>query len=333
MMGGPAALLGAVALTLLGSGSAAAHPLAPALLELNELGGGRVAVTWKTSMLRAPGVELRPALPSDCSNESEPVAQATGDALIATWTLRCTRMSLVGEQIGVDGLGEARIDALVRVTLADGRVIRSVVRSGTPRLTVPEREDPLDVVRAYLPLGFEHMITGLDHLLFVGGLLLLVRGGWLLLETITAFTVGHSITLSLAVLDLVRVPTGPIELLIALSVFLLAAELARSTTSRSLLRRRPYVMAFAFGLLHGLGFASSLQEAGLPQADVPLALASFNVGIELGQLAFVGVLLAIVALVRPLPLTWPRWAGLVPLYVMGSLSAFWCFERAAALIW
>ncbi len=313
--------------------SAGGHPLAPALLDLRELGGGRVAVTWKASLLVAPGAEVAPVLPARCRAEGAPQATTDGDSVTRTWTVVCEPAGLVGARVGFTGLGDARIDALVRVTLADGRLIRGVVRGAAPLLAIPERERQLDVVRAYVAIGVEHILTGIDHLLFVAGLLLLVRGRRLLIETITAFTVGHSITLSLAVLDIVRVPSRPIELLIALSVFLLAAELAREPeVPASLLRRRPWAMALVFGLLHGLGFAGALREVGLPQADVPLALFSFNLGIEIGQLAFVTALLAAAALLHALRVAWPRWALRIPLYTMGSLAAFWCFERAAALV-
>lgn len=318
---------------VLAAASASAHPLAPSLLDLRELGGGRVAVIWKASRFTAPGARVAPMLPASCQAQDAPVAKVDDDSVTRTWTVTCDPAGLVGAQIGFSGLGEARIDALVRVTLADGRVIRGIVRAANPLLTVPERERRLDVVRDYVRIGIEHILTGLDHLLFVAGLVMLVRGRRQLLETVTAFTVGHSITLSLSVLDIVRVPSRPTELLIALSVFLLAVELAREPSAPpSILRRRPWVMAVLFGLLHGLGFAGALREIGLPQAEVPLALFSFNVGIEIGQLAFVTVLLAAGALLRRVNVAWPRWAQLVPLYTMGSLAAFWCFERAAALI-
>jgi hydrogenase/urease accessory protein HupE len=328
------ALAGVVALLVaLAPGPAGAHPLAPALLELRELGGGRVAVSWKRSLLGVPGVEVAPVLPPGCRGESAPLATSDADSVTSTWTMACAPEGLVGARIGFTGLGDAKTDALVRVTLADGRLIRGVVRGAEPLLTVPAREDRLDIIRAYARIGIEHILGGADHLLFVAGLVLLVRGRRLLLETITAFTVGHSITLSLAVLDLVRVPSRPIELLIAVSVFVLAAELAREPQApASLLRRKPWAMALVFGLLHGLGFASALREVGLPQADVPLALFAFNLGIEIGQLAFVAALLAAAAAVRAMRVAWPRWTLRVPLYTIGSLAAFWCFERAAALL-
>jgi hydrogenase/urease accessory protein HupE len=272
-------------------------------------------------------------LPDGCRNDAEPALTSDGDSVTATWTMTCSPAGLVGQRVGASGLADARIDALVRITLADGRVIRSIVRAGAPVVTVPARERRSEIIAAYVRIGIEHILGGIDHLLFVAGLLMLVRGRRLLLETITAFTVGHSVTLSLAVLDVVHVPSAPIELAISLSVFALAVELARDPEAPpSLLRRRPWAMALAFGLLHGLGFASALREVGLPAGDVPLALFAFNLGIEIGQLAFVATLLVGAALLRRVDVVWPRWMMRVPLYTMGSLSAFWCFERAAALV-
>lgn len=317
----------------LAAGAARAHPLAPALLELRELGGGRVAVTWKASQFSTPGAQLAPVLPASCRAEGTPTATVDAESVTRSWTMICDPAGLVGAPVGFNGLGAARIDALVRVTLEDGRVIRSIVRAADPLLTIPERERWLDVVRAYAAIGVEHILTGFDHLLFIAGLVMLVRGRRQLIETVTAFTVGHSVTLTLAVLDMIRVPSRPTELLIALSVFLLAVELAREPVDPpSLLRRRPWAMALLFGLLHGLGFAGALREVGLPQADVPLALFAFNLGIEIGQLTFVAALLAAGAALRALHVAWPRWTQRVPLYTMGSLAAFWCFERAAALM-
>jgi hydrogenase/urease accessory protein HupE len=206
-----------------------------------------------------------------------------------------------------------------------------VLRAGSDSFVVPERERAFDVLRSYAALGIEHILLGLDHLLFVFGLLLLVgRRSAALVKTITAFTAGHSVTLSLAALGLVRVPQAPVELLIALSVFALAVELARP--DRGAVGRRPWVMALLFGLLHGLGFAAALAQVGLPETDIPLALFSFNVGIEIGQLAFVAVIVAGRHwLARPLARL-PRWSEAVPIYTLGCLAAYWCFERAAALV-
>jgi hydrogenase/urease accessory protein HupE len=251
----------------------------------------------------------------------------------ARWVVRCDAQGLVGRTVGVEGLTTGQTDALVRVTLADGHVVQAVLRGSKPHLTVPGRPGRLDVLRSYSALGVEHILTGVDHLLFIGGLLLLVGGGRRLLQTITAFTAGHSVTLSLAALGIAAVPSRPAEVAIAGSVFILAVELARPTRSTpSLLRRIPWVMAGLFGLLHGLGFAGALAEVGLPTGEIPSALFAFNVGIEAGQLAFVGVLCAAGWVIGRITARKPVWIELGPIYVMGSLSAFWCLERTAVLL-
>jgi hypothetical protein len=328
-----AAYVCSAALLLVAGTAARAHPLAPTLLDLRELGDGRVAVTWKASLLGVPGVQVAPVLPADCRSEGAAVATTDADSVTRTWTVACRPPGLVGGRVGFSGLDDAKIDGLVRIILADGRAIRGVVRGADPLLTVPARADRLDIARAYARLGIVRILTGLDHLCFVAGLLLLVRGRWRLLETITAFTVGHSLTLSLVVLDIVGVPSRPVALGSALSVFLLAAEMAREPApAASLLRRRPWVVALAFGLLHGLGLGSALRDSGLPAGDVPLALLAFNIGVEIGQVSFVAVLLSGAAALRAVRVAWPRWTIRVPLYAMGSLAAFWCFERAADML-
>ncbi|MEO8605858.1 MAG: HupE/UreJ family protein [bacterium] len=311
--------------------AACAHPLAPALLELRELGAGRVAVTWKTSVYRATGSDAQPLLPADCRAVGAPASVADADSLVVTWEVHCAH-ELVGQRIAIGGLGPAGIDALVRVTLADGRVVRGVVRAAAPAFVVPPREEGLAIVRAYFRFGVAHILTGVDHLLFLAALLLLVRGRRRRIETIAAFAVGHSITLTLVTLELLRAPTRPIELAIALSLFVLAVELTRDAAAPSLLRRKPWIMALAFGLLHGCGFAGALREIGLPAGDVPLALLSFNVGIEVGELTVIAALLIGAAGMSRVPVAWPRWTPQIPVYVIGTLAAYWCFERAFAFL-
>ncbi len=313
--------------------SANAHPLSPTLLDLRQRADSTTFdVVWKTSVLRVPGSDLQPRLPEHCTVVDPMTAHEEADTLLRKWSVDCGERGILGAGVGFSGLGPAKIDGLVRVELANGRLVRGVVRSTEPTLTVPVEQEAGSVFLDYLRLGFDHIIGGLDHLLFVFGLLLLVDSTRLLIKTITAFTVGHSVTLSLAALGLVRYPTRPIELIIALSVFLVAVELTREQgTKPTLMRRWPWIVAMGFGLLHGLGFAGALAEVGLPHQDIPLALFSFNVGIELGQLAFVFVILALQRVLHSTVGTIPRWAEMVPLYAMGSLAAFWCFERLAAV--
>ena len=308
-----------------------AHGLEPALLSLRETPGGLFEVTWKSSALRLPGADVQPALPARCRTASSPVAIDEADRLRRRWTLDCGPAGLTGESIAVADLAVAKIDALLRIERLDGETIQTVLTARAPSFTVPAQPGRGDVLRSYASLGIEHILTGPDHLLFVFGLLLLAPVPRRLMQTITAFTLGHSITLSAAALHVTAVPARPVEVLIALSVLILAVELARDVPERTLLRRFPWVMAAGFGLLHGLGFAGALAEAGLPAGDIPLALVSFNVGIEIGQLAFVGTLLAGgMLLARWLPAAAIR--SMRPaVYVMGILAAYWCFERVA--IW
>lgn len=317
---------------LLLPGALSAHPLAPALLDIRELGGGQCAIVWKTSAFRVPGAEVKPVLPPSCRMVS-PAETVENDGGVTTrFAVACGDRGLVGERLGVEGLAAGKINALVRVRLADGRLVQQVLGATAPSFVVPARPTWRDVVVGYGRLGVEHILTGPDHLLFVFGLLLLCPAMRALVATITAFTVGHSVTLSFAILDMVRVPAGPTEVLIALSVFVLAVELARESPGPTLMRRFPWAVAGSFGLLHGLGFAGALREVGLPGADIPMALFSFNLGIEIGQLFVVVLVLAGRRALARVAAPLPRWLGWMPVYVMGSLAAYWCLERSAALV-
>ena len=226
------------------------------------------------------------------------------DALVRRWRIDCGAAGVVGQRLGIAGLGVARIDGLVRVTLADGRVVQGVVRGDEPYVTIPARATPASIARTYARLGVAHLATGLDHLCFVAGLLLLARSRRLTIETVAAFAVGSSLTLALAAFDL-RLPRAAIDLGIAFSVFWLAVELAREQRAQpTLLQRRPYLVGGGFGLLHGLGFASALHVIGLPSGDIPLALIAFNVGLDAALLAFVLAWLLLGAALRSVP--WPH---------------------------
>ncbi len=322
------AALGAL-LFLLGAGPAAAHPLAPSLLDLREKAPGRIAVLWRTPQLMPVGAHPEPVLPSSCRTVAPPVEIPEGDALVTRWTVDCGRAGLTGASIAVSGLADAGSDVLLRVILADGRSLRTVLRPNAPSFILPAAQSPAGVAAGYLTLGIEHLLTGPDHLAFVLGLVLLVGGRRRLLGTITAFTLGHSVTLSLAALGFVRLPPAPIEAAIALSILILAVELARERPTA--LGRRPWLMAAGFGLLHGLGFAGALAQVGLPVREIPLALLSFNVGIELGQIGFVLAVLVLGLVLSPLLRRLPAWSAAVPTYLIGTLAAFWMFERLASL--
>ncbi len=312
--------------------AAQAHPLAPSLLELRE-GPGGVAVTWKTPLLRPRGVPtLEPVLPARCTAESAPpVVTRDRDGVRTVWRVDCGDGGLVGARVAVAGIERSPLAVLVRVTLADGRLVQGLLSASKPVLVIPPRPQPADVLRDYVRLGVEHILLGPDHLLFVFGLVLLAHTTRRLVGTVSAFTLGHSVTLSLAVLGYARVPQQPVEVAIAFSVFVLAVELARDERRPTLLRSHPWAMAAGFGLLHGLGFAAALRAAGLPDGDVPLALLAFNVGIELGQLAFVLAVVAVRWALRDAIARLPGWTRWVPVYGMGTLAAAWWIERALDL--
>lgn len=318
------------------AGPALAHPLAPALLELRELEPGRQAVLWRRSLLRAPGPELRPLLPEFCLPLG-PVRSEDGDgARSERWQLRCSA-PLAGEQLRIEGLEDSGINVIVRVQDAAGRVQQGLLsaRQTGFRVAPAQAPPPPPVFAGYLALGLEHLLSGADHVLFVSALVLLIRRPRRLLLTVTAFTLGHSLTLALATLGWLRLPPAAIEFAIALSIFLLACELLRPVgATPGWLRRWPGAMAAGFGLLHGLGFAGALAQIGLPLDEIPLALLAFNLGIELGQLLLVGGLLALLALAG-------RWPDLLaaplrralPAYGIGALAAYWCLDRLGGLFW
>ncbi len=311
---------------------AAAHRLAPSLLELQEQGGGAVRVRWKTPRLQPTGSALHPELPSRCSEVGTPRAASDARSLSLEWRVRCGEGGLVGARIAVRGLSESATNALLSVALEDGRRFRAVLHGERSSLVIPERQSAWRVARDYLGLGMGHILAGLDHLLFVLGLLLLVTGARRLLYTVTSFTLGHSVTLSLAALGVFRFPPTPIELAIAVTILVLAVELARGRSApESRMRRAPWSMAFLFGLLHGLGFAGALAEIGLPQEEIPLALLSFNLGIEAGQLVFIAVALASRRALDPVLVRSPAWLARAPAYGIGTLAVYWCLDRAVAL--
>ena len=312
---------GFIALLALCAPELHAHPLAPSLLELRERASGRVDLVLRSPLVRASGAELTPVVPESCRSVAPPRLERDAQAETLHMTLDCAEAALAGGiAIGLDGLRESATNALVRVELADGAVAQGVIDADHPLFALPERAERAATIVSFLRLGLQHILGGFDHMLFVAGLVLLVRSGRALVATITAFTLGHALTLSCAVLGFVRPPIAPIEVAIAASVFWLALELAGPGDRTP----RPARLTFGFGLLHGFGFAAALSGAGLPSADVPLALASFNAGIELGQLAVVGALSFFVRALRPFerPLA----------YAFGAVAGFWLIERSLAAL-
>jgi hypothetical protein len=318
-------LAAALAFALLSASGAAAHRLAPSYLELQEESDGAFAVLWRTPRVVARGARVSPQLP--CDSRGAPQAAEEPAALVLRWRIACAG-GLVGRELRVDGLSGSGSDALLRIAFADGRELSAALTAARPAFRVPARAGAPAVAGAYLRLGVEHLVSGLDHVLFVLGLVALLRAGRRLVLAISAFTLGHSVTLAAVSLGLVSVPSTPVEIGIASSLVALALALARPDAGAgSGLVRRPALLPFAFGLLHGLGFAGALAATGLPAHALPLALLSFNLGIELGQLALVALALPALAVLRRMPLPRPALVCELPATSLGALGVYLVLER------
>ena len=318
---------------------AQAHGFQSAYLELTEQPSGSIDALWKTPPSLSFGDEglsrpmtLYPVFPSHCTATPVPTAIATPTSLLSRWTVDCGKTGLADAAIAFPGLTQSFIEVLLRVEWADGHTQTTMMPAGQDTYTVPAKTSVFAVGQTYLQLGIEHIFTGIDHLLFVLGLILIVTPSWRLVKTITAFTLAHSITLGAATLGWVNVPQAPVEAVIALSILFLASELAHSRQGNpGFTERWPWLVALTFGLLHGFGFAGALTEVGLPPQDIPPALLFFNLGVEVGQLTFVMAVVAVMAgFNRFGPDRVPRWLGWVPTYSIGTLASFWCLERIAA---
>jgi hydrogenase/urease accessory protein HupE len=311
-------------LGLLVAGPGAAHELRPGYLAITG-GGGRYDAVFRVPTREGRSLALRVSLPEDCNDLGPRSVTAAPGALDVRWSFACAG-DLVGREIRIEGLEATLTDVLVRIERADGTAQVARLLPRAPSVRVEAAPGGLDVARTYLALGAEHVLGGADHLLFVLALLWLVRGARRLAATISAFTIAHTVTLAAAALGVVRVAPQPVEAAIALSVAFLAREMA--TAGRGGLRA-PWLVAFAFGLLHGFGFAGALREVGLPEHAIPLALLCFNAGVELGQLAFAAAVAApALAALRLLPAR--AWRDALPAYGIGALAAFWTIARVAA---
>ncbi|MCR9106866.1 MAG: HupE/UreJ family protein [Gammaproteobacteria bacterium] len=311
-----------------------AHRFAPSLLQITQIGQDKFNLVWKTPVQTTSNIALEPTWPDTCAIENPSPVQLEGTGKVSMVQLNCSGLGddgLVGETIGISGLGANQASAMVMITLLDGRSYQQVLNADQSEFVVPQESSAGEVVTDYTWLGMEHIWGGIDHLLFVFGLLLLVGGGTRLLWTITAFTIGHSITLSLVTLGFFDYPVALVEFTIALSIFVLAVELTRKARN-DLLWRHPWWLAGGFGLLHGMGFAGALAETGLPQGNVPLALLFFNVGIELGQIAFIVLVLLVWFVLRKPLAEYQERLLPVPIYILGVLSAMWCIERALEVV-
>jgi hypothetical protein len=321
--------IGGLVALLLHVAACLAHEIRPSYLELREDRPGEFDVLFKTPMRGEMRLSLAPAFPDGVEQITPPTLRITADAAIHTWRVR-TSDQLHGRTIRIAGLENTLTDAIVRIVFADGTTWTQRLTPQNAIATVPPRQSAWSVAGIYLKLGVEHILTGIDHLLFVLALLLICRGTWLLVRTVTAFTVAHSVTLALASLGYVHVPSAPVEALIALSIVFVASEIVLMRQGREgLTARRPWLVAFVFGLLHGLGFAGALSEVGLPEGHIPLALLFFNIGVEIGQLAFVAAALSLIVGLQRMRIALLRPAELVVSYGIGSIAMFWVFDRVS----
>ncbi|NKB87039.1 MAG: HupE/UreJ family protein [Acidobacteria bacterium] len=312
--------------------SALGHELDPGFLQVTESEPGVYAITFKVPTAGGRRMPLQPMFPVGCSETSPMTSRPSGTGFLERWQISCDG-SLLGETIRIGGLERTYTDVMIRVELAEEEPLSYIVQSVDPSVIVGGEGQGSQGALAYAWLGFEHILLGIDHLLFVLGLLLIVQNRWMLVKTVTSFTVAHSITLAIATLGFASAPAAPLNAAIALSILFLGPEIVRVWRGEtSLTIQHPWVVAFAFGLLHGFGFASGLTTIGLPSGEIPLALLLFNVGVELGQLVFVVVILALERAFRVLEIYWPRWAEMFPGYAVGSLGAFWTIQRTWMLL-
>jgi len=315
------------------SSSAFAHEVRPAYLEMRQTAPDTYDMLWKVP---GQGDNLRfglyVELPAACAYVTEPRGSMINNAYSERWTVKCPG-GLNGGTIHIAGLSGTMTDVLVRLQHLGGLMQVTRLTPSAPSFVVEAMPSRWRVAGTYLRLGTDHILTGVDHLLFVLGLLLIVGNRWTLFKTITAFTVAHSITLAVATLGYASAPLPLLNAAIALSILFLGPEIVRVWRGEtSLTIRYPWVVAFVFGLLHGFGFASGLKAIGLPQADIAWALLLFNVGVEIGQVFFVFLILSMAWSYRQLEIRWPRWALALPGYTVGTLGAYWTIQRTAILL-
>ena len=322
------------ALLIVGFASGAcAHESQPGTLDLRQLGVDRYEMVWRAPTYFGRTHPAHVALPDSWTTVAGPTRQPLSDSEVFRSVVTVGKDGVEGSTIRFPGLETTITDVFVRLTRLDGTTMTAVVRPSRPFARLRGERTWAATAGEFVSLGIHHILSGFDHLLFVLGLLLIVKGRMTLFKTITAFTVAHSITLAIAAIGYAKVPLAPLDASIALSILFLGPEIVRSWRGEeSLTIRYPWIIAFLFGLLHGFGFASGLSTAGMPRAELPFALLFFNVGVELGQLAFVLTALALVRASKAFEIRWPRWAEALPGYTVGGLGAYWAIQRTAYMM-
>jgi len=326
-----AALIPLVVLLCAGSWTQVfAHESQPGLLQLAQQDGNCYEVLWRAPTYYGKPHPASLQLPDNWKTVGTPTTRQLADSAVHRRTVVVEADTIHGSRIRLPGLEATITDVLLRVEFIDGSTTSAIIKPNQPWIEIAGQQSAWQVAWDYTVLGVEHILSGIDHLLFVLALLLIVKGTRRLLITITAFTLAHSITLAAATLGWIWVPGPPVEAVIALSILFLASELVKVNRGKqSLTANYPWLVAFTFGLLHGFGFAGALSKVGLPQNEIPLALLTFNVGVELGQVVFVFGMLALIVVLQRLHAGWPVWSRQLPAYAIGSMAALWLIERVS----
>jgi len=302
------------------------NDLRPAYFSLSQQTDSTYQLVWKLPAQGSATPKIYPNLPEGWQILNEN-ANLLSDNLRRTYTIQIEG-ALQGNQLYFEGLEKTQLEVILSIKLFDDIRYASILKPGNPYYIIPSEPSKWDVVKTYVVLGFEHILEGFDHLLFVLSLLLITKGFGKLVRTITAFTIAHSITLTMASLGMVGLPMPPVEAIIALSIVFLAVEIINHYKGKDCITaRHPWIVAFTFGLLHGFGFAGALSEVGLPQTEIPTALLFFNVGVELGQLTFVLAIILLLWIIRKIKSEWPSWVRWIAPYAIGSIASFWLIER------
>lgn len=310
--------------------SAQADELRPAYIEMTEQAPGQWSLLWKASTNSRLGQTGEIILPENCKAEGEPRREYSGSNILTRLALRCVG-TLQGQTIGLKGLELSTTDALVRIAPIDSAMQTLRLTPDQPAAALAKPSVISNVAATYTILGIEHILMGFDHLFFVLALVLLLKGGWLVAKTVTAFTVAHSLTLVGTTLGFLTMPSQPVEAVIALSIIFLAVEVVKAKPDHLRLSERfPWIVAFLFGLLHGFGFAGALAEIGLPEGDIPLALLTFNLGVEIGQLVIVAAALSVLYGLRQYRHRWLHPAKTAMAYGIGIIACYWFIERMVA---
>jgi hydrogenase/urease accessory protein HupE len=325
-------ILAALVSSLLLLAVAQAHEVRPAYLEITQPEASHYRIVWKQPTMGELAIRLSPHLSNGWLERQPDDQYAAAGFLIRTWNIEADTVdTLAGSTITIEGLEYTLTDVLLRIRLLNGPSVDALLRPESPQYQISSRDAP--AVPMFLIHGIEHILAGADHLLFVLGLLLLVQGRWMLVKAVTAFTAAHSITLAMAVLAEASLPAPFVETLIALSILFLGVEILRARNGgTSLAIRYPWAMAFGFGLIHGMGFASGLASLGFAHGELLSALLLFNVGVELGQLTFIAIVLTVWRALSAARIGGPALQLRIPAYAVGIAGAYWTFQTGAKLL-